>query len=213
MITGLNLTLGGAIVNLFYGNMALLLIVSAIFCLILGMAETTTAVYLLAAIIVVPALTMVGIPPLAGHFFVFLVARASMITPPICLVAYLAASIAGASFWRTGFTAMRLGAVLFILPFILAYSPELVMVGSPGSIALAAITSVLGVVFLSLGLQGHFLKSMNWPERILLLAGGLALIIPGGLSDIIGIICGALPIIWQAGTTKIAGTRAKLNIP
>ncbi|MFH0914790.1 MAG: TRAP transporter fused permease subunit, partial [Chloroflexota bacterium] len=143
-VTGLSLGLSGAIVNLFYGNKVGLLLMSAVFCLILGMGATTTAVYLLAAIIVVPALTMVGINPLVAHFFVFYMAQASMITPPICLVAYVAASIAQTSFWKVGFTAVRLGIVILILPFIFVYSPELLIVGSPGSVALAVVTAIMG---------------------------------------------------------------------
>ncbi|MFC2003530.1 TRAP transporter permease [Chloroflexota bacterium] len=196
-LTGVGVRLTGGLVTLAGGNMFLLLLFTAFAAGVLGMGMPTSGVYILVAILLAPALVMVGLQPIVAHMFVFYFGLTAMITPPVCLTAFVAASIAGAPFMKTGWQAMRLGIVIFIVPFMFAYAPELLMIGSAGQIALAAGTSLIGVVFLSAGLEGYLLKSAGWPERILFLVAGMMMMIPGLTTDILGVALGSVAVLWQ----------------
>src|SRR5690606_3170610 len=117
---GFQLTLG--LVQIGQGNLFLLLALAAIVCIILGMGLPTVGVYVLLAALVAPSLVEVGVQPIAAHMFVMYFGMMSMITPPICIAAFAAASVAGADAMRTGFTATRFGWTAFIVPFLFVYS-------------------------------------------------------------------------------------------
>src|ERR671922_732233 len=108
------------------GNAFVLLVLTALGCLFLGLPLPTTVVYITLAVLVAPALVQAGIQPLAAHLFLFYFGMVSLITPPDCLPVYIAASIARANFWQTGWTAMRLGIAAYIVPFIFALHPPLI---------------------------------------------------------------------------------------
>ena len=195
--TGLGVRLGSGVVELAGGNMLLLLILTAIVSMIIGMAATTSATYIITAITLAPALVGMGMKPIVAHYFLFYFGMAAMVTPPVCLVAYVAASIAGASFWRTGFEAVRLSIVVYLVPFMIVYSPSLLLMGSPLEIIEGAITALLGVLLLSGGLQGYALGRAGWLTRILLLVGGFLLFVPNYYADLFGFIIGAVAVTWQ----------------
>jgi len=210
-LTGVGVRLTGGLVTLAGGNLFLLLVFAAIAALILGMGMPTSAVYILVALLLVPALVMAGLQPLVAHFFVFYYGLTAMLTPPVCLTAYVAAAIAGASFMQTGWQAMRLGIVVFIVPFIFAYSHELLMLGPPGPIILAAVTAFIGVLFLSSAIEGYLLRPASWLERILFLVAGLLMMIPGLTTDLIGVAAGAVAVVWQLATRRVTVTSKGVN--
>src|SRR5206468_7470210 len=130
------------------GHALLLLTLTALGCLFLGLPLPTTVVYIMLAVLAAPALVQLGIPPLAAHLFLFYFGMVSLITPPDCLPVYIAASIARANFWQTGWTAMRLGIAAYFVPFIFALHPPLILMGSLKEILIAIITAAIGVILL-----------------------------------------------------------------
>ena len=196
-LTGVGYRMAGGLVSLAGGNLFLLLMFTAIACIFMGLGMPTSSVYILVAILLAPGLIRAGLDPLVSHFFVFYCGLTAMLTPPVCLVAFVAASIADAPFMKTGWQAMRLGIVVYIVPFMFAYSPELLMIGSVGNIILAIVTALIGVVFLSAGMQGYLLKPAGWAEKILLLAAGITMMIPGLATDLIGLGLGVLAVVYQ----------------
>ncbi|MCL5962301.1 MAG: TRAP transporter fused permease subunit, partial [Chloroflexi bacterium] len=160
-VSGLSFVLSNALVNLAGGNIIVLLILTAIVALILGMGMPTSAVYILLAVMVAPALIQMGMLPLAAHLFVFYFGMLSMITPPVCLAAYAAAAIARANFWRTGYEAMRLAGVAYIVPFMFVGSTTLLLRGNFEDIVAAVITAVIGTVLLGMALVGYFVRELG----------------------------------------------------
>lgn len=187
-ISGVGFTFSNLIVSIGENSLALLLILTAVTGIILGMGLPTGAVYILLAVLVGSALEKLGIQPLAAHMFIFYFGMMSMITPPVCLAVYTAASIAGANHFMTALHAMRLGAVAFIIPFIFVYSPALLLKGSPVTITLAVITASAGAVILGIAFTGYLFRNLGWFTRVLLTASAVALLIPPG---------GAIPYSWE----------------
>ncbi|MFH0913975.1 MAG: TRAP transporter fused permease subunit, partial [Chloroflexota bacterium] len=202
-ITGVGLTIAQELVALSGGNLAVLVGLITVACLVLGMGLSGIAVYLLAAMLLAPALVMLNVPPLAAHFFVLWIAHAALITPPVCPAAFLGGAIAGAPLMETGWQACRLGIVVYLLPFIWVYDPALLWIGSPGHIAFAMTTAIAGVYFTSCGVSGLMLKLLRWWERLLLLIGGILLLIPGGLTDLTALAVVAVPVVRQLGGTRL----------
>ncbi len=186
-LTGLGMKLSNVLINLAGGNTFTLLMLTAIACTILGMGVPTTACYLIVATLVAPALVKMGVLPIAAHLFVFYYGVMSMITPPVALAAYAGASIAGANPFKTGFTAMRLGVLAFVIPFNFVYGPPLLLEGSVGEIVQSMVTATIGTAFLSVAIQGWFKVSLPMLSRLLLAAAGLCLIDTGMLTDILSI--------------------------
>ncbi|MFH0913900.1 MAG: TRAP transporter fused permease subunit [Chloroflexota bacterium] len=196
-ITGLGLRLGSGLVALTGDNLFLLLIVTWVACVFLGMFLPGVATYILSAIMLAPALTRMGVIPEAAHFFVLYMALSAVITPPVCVAAYVGATIAGAPLMRTGFESMRLGAVIYVVPFIFVYSPQILMIGDPLSIAFAAVTAILGIPFFAAALQGYLIRKANWLERVLLMAVALGMFIPGWKFSLPAAVMGTLLLLWQ----------------
>jgi len=172
--------------------------------IILGMGLPTTAAYIVMAALLVPALVKLGIPTIAAHMFAFYYAIISAITPPVALAVYAGAGLAGANMWKTGLAAVRIGAPGFIVPFMFAYSPSLLFVGSPITILTSIATSTLGVVMLAAGMIGWFIRKTNILERLFLLSGSILLIKPGIYTDLVGLIILAAVIASQKFRKKDA---------
>src|SRR4030042_4479954 len=134
------------------------------------MGLPTTAAYIVMAALLVPGLVKLGVVPIAAHMFAFYYAIISAITPPVALAVYAGAGLAGSNMWKTGLAALRIGAPGFIIPFMFAYSPSLLFIGSPTMVLSSVITAVVGVVMLAAGMIGWFLRETNIVERIMLLA-------------------------------------------
>jgi TRAP-type uncharacterized transport system fused permease subunit len=127
--TGLGFALTLLLVKLGGGNLIVLLIIAALLCIVLGMGMPTIGVYVLLAVLIAPALVELGFDPLAAHMFILYLGMMSMITPPVAIGAFFAASLAGAEPMRTGFTAMRFGWTAYIVPFLFIFSPALLLQG------------------------------------------------------------------------------------
>ncbi len=178
-------------------------------CIVLGMGVPTTANYVIMASMVAPILMRsLSIPVLAAHMFVFYFGIVADITPPVALAAYAGSAIAKSNPMKTGVTATRLAITAFIVPYIFAFSPEMLIIGSDKpwyDIVLLVITALCGIFIISAGMEGYMFKKMPVWERIMALAGGLLMIIPGWQTDIAGIALMAIIIILQ----KIGEKREK----
>lgn len=189
--TGVSFSFSRELVAAAGDSMILILIGGAITSFILGMGMTVSAVYVFLAIIMAPALVAIGVDPVAAHLFVVYWATVSYITPPVALAAFAAAGIAGASAMKTGFTAVRLGAITFLVPFMFVYNPALIGRGEPIEIVTTVISAIIGVFVLSSALEGYLMgvgKLQNYLVRLLLLGAGLCMLIPGILTDVIGVV-------------------------
>ncbi|MFC2066862.1 TRAP transporter permease [Chloroflexota bacterium] len=186
-VTGLGMKLSTILVNLTGGNVILLLFFCAVVCIILGMGITTTAVYLLMAMIVAPSIIRLGISPLAAHLFVFFFGNLANITPPVCVAAYVAAGISGGKPFRTGWQAVKLGAVLFLVPFFFCLNPSLILQGSLSIIVVSATTAVIGVIALAFAMSNYWWwGKLGMLPRLLFGLGGLGMVYPAITTSVAG---------------------------
>ncbi|WP_018924906.1 TRAP transporter permease [Salsuginibacillus kocurii] len=188
-LTSAGVAFSASIIGMTEGILFFTLFLTMIACIILGMGLPTTAAYIMAATIAAPALIELGVSPLAAHLFVFYFAILSTLTPPVAIAAYAAAGMAKAPPFSVGWVALKLAIAGFIIPFIFVYHPSLLLIeGSIQEIVLAVIAAVIGVIFLGIAVIGYFKVECSWLERLLLAAGAIAMIVPGGLSDIGGLV-------------------------
>lgn len=195
-LTGLGFTFSQTLVNISGGSTIILLILAAIGAIILGMGMTVTAAYIFMVILIAPALVQLGMEQLNAHLFVFYFAVMSFLTPPICLAVYAAASIAGADMMKTALQAIKLGIAAYIVPFIFAYHPALLLKGTLSEVILAAVTSIIGITFIAISVEGYLFTQLNWLKRIIICIGGIFTLIPGWKTDLLGLVI-ALPVIFQ----------------
>ena len=203
--SGLGFRLSSILVDASGGNLFVLLLLTAISSFILGMGMTSIPCYLVLVILVAPALVQLGVEPIAAHLFVFYYGLISFLTPPVAIAAYVACGISHGHPMRTGYIAMRLGVVKYIIPFLFVYNPALLWIGPGGIIALTIISGILGTILLSIGLEGYFIKRLTLIERILLVVGGFFLLLPvqhlWGLI-ITGIVLSFIAIYWHTRSTR-----------
>lgn len=212
MLTGLGLKFSAILIDL-AGNSTLILLVLTMLCsLILGMGMPTSAAYLTLAILVAPALVSLGVLPMAAHLFVFYFGIISAITPPVALAAYAGASLAGADFNKTGWIALRLGFVAFLIPYTLVFGPSLMMEGEAVKIITSFLTALLGAAFLAIGLQRYFLRAISRIEAVLYVIAAIGLIDPGTLSDLIGFAIGGCCVVVHLMQYKKNKKREGVNL-
>ncbi|WP_223228123.1 TRAP transporter permease [Lutimaribacter pacificus] len=180
-VTGLGFAATFALVDLGQGSLFLLLLISALVCLVLGMGMPTVGVYLLLAVLIAPSLVQSGVEPIAAHLFIFYLGMMSMVTPPIGIGAFFAAAIAKASPMATAWESMRFGWTAYIVPFLFVFSPSLLLVGEPGEIVLAVLTAVIGVYAVSAAFVGWLHGPAGAMRRGLVGVSGLALLLPPGI--------------------------------
>ena len=178
--TGLGFRMALLLTDLAGRNLLLLLLLTAAVALVLGMGMPTVAVYVLLATLVAPALVQLRVTPLAAHLFVFYFGMLSMITPPVCLATYTAASIGAANFWEAGWASMRLAATAYVVPFLFALEPALIGRGPWLAVTLASLTAVLGAYLLAATLVGYWFGPLQPWERVLLGLCSLAVLTPEG---------------------------------
>ena len=201
-LSGFTFKISLLLVTLSGNNVFLLLLITALGCLFLGLPLPTTVVYITLAVLAAPALVQLGIPPLAAHLFLFYFGMVSLITPPDCLPVYIAASIARANFWQTGWTAMRLGIAAYFVPFIFALHPPLILMGTLKEILIAIITAAIGVILLGAGCAGYLFRPLSWINRGLLWLAALLLLLPSTsnlllFADFAGFALGAAIFAWE----------------
>lgn len=177
-MTGVGVKFCQLIIDLSHGNTFLTLFLGMIIALILGMGLPTTAAYILAASVVGPVIVRLGAEPLAAHLFIFYYAIIAAITPPVCGAVYVAAAIARSNWWRTGLIATRLGIAGLIIPYLFFYGPSLLLYGSVWEVIINSVTAALGVIALSAGVMGFYLRPVGWVERLLLLTSAGLLVVP-----------------------------------
>ena len=197
-LTGLASKMIAAVVAVSGSSSLLALLLTMVCCIILGMGLPTTATYCIMASTCAPILIQMGIPKIAAHFFVFYFGIVADITPPVALAAYAGAAIAKAKPMQTGVTATRLAIGAFIIPFVFAYSPSLLLIDTVWyEVILLSITAAIGIFGVASGLSGYLYRDMNLIERIITMAGGLMLIIPGIATDLGGIALVGAVFAWQ----------------
>jgi TRAP transporter 4TM/12TM fusion protein len=177
-LSGLGQRFGSGLLALSGGKLLPALILTMILAIILGMGMPTTAAYVVQASTVIPALIFMGLQPIVAHMFAFYFACLSLITPPVAITAYAAAAIAGSNMWLTGWTAFRLGIVGFIVPFMFAYGPSILLIGSLSDIVLTIATALVGVAVLATGVSGYLLCTLTIGERVLAIVAAMLLIAP-----------------------------------
>jgi TRAP-type uncharacterized transport system fused permease subunit len=186
-LSGIGVQFSYILISLAGGELWIALVYTTFAAVLLGLSLPTTAVYVTLAIVIAPALVQMGVPTMAAHFFILYMGVCSDLTPPTCLSPFAAAGIAGSPPMSTAFLSMRLGAVLYIVPFMFVYSPELLMQGPPLEILHATLAAAIAVFCLAAGLQGWVLRAAIWPERALLLAAAITLIDVGLYTDLAGL--------------------------
>ena len=201
-ITGLGFGLTLALGKFAGGNLPILLILSALVCIILGMGMPTLGVYVLVALLVAPSLIEAGVNEMAAHMFALYFGMMSLLTPPIAIAAFAAASVAKADAMRTGFASVGFGWSAYIVPFLFVASPELLMQGAPLHILLAFVTAVAGIWLVSAGMVGYFMRPLGMTFRCLFAIAGVSLLLPATAfpfaiwSDPIGLVL-AIAIIGR----------------
>jgi TRAP transporter 4TM/12TM fusion protein len=189
--------------SLTFGHPIVLLAIVAAICVVLGMGLPSIVIYVLLSVLIAPALVEFGIPKISAHLFIYYFGMLSMITPPICLAVFAAMSISNSKLWPTGLAGMRLGIVAYIVPFVFALNPALVMEGDATGIVLAIASCGLGVYFLSVGCAGYIFGRLAAPLRAVFILAGLAMMpTPDSmalvLSNTIGLAMGVclMTILW-----------------
>ncbi|MCY4239473.1 MAG: TRAP transporter fused permease subunit [Rhodospirillaceae bacterium] len=177
-ISALGFALTSELVGIAGGSLVILLILAAIVCIILGMGMPTLGVYILLATLVAPAIIELGVPDLSAHLFVMYFGMMSMITPPVAIAAFAAATLAGAPMMKTGWQAVKYGWSAYLIPFVFIMSPTLLLQGSAMSVGLSITTALFGVFLVSIAVIGFLLAPVAGPLRISYAIAGLALIIP-----------------------------------
>ncbi len=202
-LTGLGLKLATGLLALSGGITIIALFFTMIASIILGMGVPTTANYVIMATITAPIVIRLGVPTLAAHMFVFYFGIVADITPPVALAAYAGSAIAHSNPFKTGVTATRLAITAFLIPYIFALNPSLLLIDTtPGQVVLIVVTALVGMIGISSGMEGYLLHKMPVWQRVLAVLAGLLLIIPGLVTDAIGIGVIGLIALWQFATRK-----------
>ena len=207
-VTGLASILINGIVNL-AGNATIIgLVLTMLCCIVLGMGVPTTANYCIMAATCAPILVQLGFNVVAAHFFVFYFGIVADITPPVALAAYAGSAIAKSDPMKTGITATKLAIAAFIVPYIFAYNPEMLFVDMSGAVVpntgamifdviVIGITALLGLFSVATALNGYLYCKVPAVLRLVLIAGGLCMMIPGLLTDVIGLVVLAAVVVYQ----------------
>lgn len=197
-LTSLSTTLITLIVPIAQNNVFIALFLTMIACIILGMGVPTTANYLIMATITAPILMEMNVPMLAAHMFVFYFGIVADITPPVALAAYAGAAIAKANPMKTGVNAVKLAIAAFIVPYIFALNPAMLFIDTTWyDVILIIITSCFGLFGVASGIEGYQFRNLNAVQRVLCIVGGLLMIYPGLVTDIIGLVLILVTIVWQ----------------
>ncbi len=202
-LTGIGLKLAGGLLALSGGNVLLALFFTMIASIVLGMGVPTTANYVIMATITAPVVLRLGIDLLPAHMFVFYFGIVADITPPVALAAYAGSAIARSNPLQTGVQATKLAIAAFIIPYVFALNPSLLVVGStPLEIVSVTLTAFIGMFGVAIAVEGYVYANVNPILRLVALAGGLMLIIPGTITDIGGVVLVGIVLVLQKMRAK-----------
>lgn len=176
-LTGVAFSLTQQLLTLSGGNLGLLLVITGIAAFILGLPLPTVGVYVILAVLAAPALVQAGISPMQAHMFVLFNGILGMVTPPVALAAFAAATIAESDQWKTGWAATRMSWCAYFTPFMFAYSPELIMQGDPFAIALRLAICLTGILMGTIAVVGYFQTRISIPFRIVYAGVALLLLV------------------------------------
>ena len=209
-MTGLGQIFISAIVGIAGNNLMIALALTMITCIILGMGVPTTANYVIMATTCAPILTTgMGMSAMAANMFVFYFGIVADITPPVALAAYAGSAIAKSSPMRTALNASRLAIAAFLVPYVFALNPAMLFIDTVWyEVVLIAVSSFIGMISISVALEGYLIHEVNPLGRILCAAGGLALLIPGTLSDLAGLVALAIVLVAQIIENKRRKSKA-----
>lgn len=202
-VSGLGFSFSLALTKMAGDNFILLLLMAAVGSIVLGMGMPVLAAYVLVVLLVAPALIKVGMTPIVAHMFVFYYGVLSFLTPPICLAVYTAASLARSDPMKTAFQAVRLGIAAYIFPFVFAFSPALLFVGPIPEVVSATVFAILGIIVLSIGLEGYLLHHFNWFERMVCVLGGIGMVTPSWGGRVAGMVMGAIVLYRHTGKKQV----------
>lgn len=210
---GFKITLLLSLLGEHWGIFALLLATAAL-CLLLGLGMPTAGVYVLLSVVLAPAIVKFGVEPLSAHLFIFYFGLLSMLTPPVAMASYAAASIAGCSFSDAGWMALRLAAPSFLLPFVFVFNPALVLHGTVWETAVVAITVLIGGTLVAWAIEGQSLRGrIGQGERAVFGLAGLgisaATLVFGSHDPRLLLYCGFLVLV----VAGVVWTRRKLRNP
>jgi len=223
--TGLTGPLANELVHMAGNSVPMLLVMGAITSFIFGMGMTVTACYIFLAVVLAPALVQAGLNELAVHLFILYWGMVSFITPPVALGAFAAASIAGAGAMRAGFEAMKLGGVIYFVPFFFVLNPALIGQGTASEVIVVLVCALIGVWFIAGALQGYIsfvgplhAGPVSGALRVVLFLAGLLVAAPAGgvagLSHTVLTLSGfvlalpAMALAWRAGALQVSSGRA-----
>ncbi|WLR57706.1 TRAP transporter permease [Mesobacillus subterraneus] len=186
--TGLGLKLANGLLDLSGGYLIPTLMLTMVAAIVLGMGSPTTANYVITSTIAAPAIILLGVPDLSAHLFVFYFGIIADITPPVALAAFAAAGVSGGEPLRTGINSAKLAIAAFIIPYMFVLSPQLLMINTTWTELIWVVFSAIsGMLAIGAGVIGYWLRKLQWWERVLGIVGGIMLIYPEGMSDIIGL--------------------------
>ena len=209
-MTGLGQIFISAIVGVAGNNLMIALVLTMITCIILGMGVPTTANYVIMATTCAPILTTgMGMSAMAANMFVFYFGIVADITPPVALAAYAGSAIAKSSPMRTALNASRLAIAAFLVPYVFALNPAMLFIDTVWyEVVLIVLSSFIGMISISVAMEGYLIHEVNPLGRILCAAGGLALLIPGTLSDLAGLVALAIVLAAQIIENKRRKSKA-----
>ncbi len=186
VLAGLGAKFGALIISLSFGSLFLAIALTAVVGVFVGMGATQTATYIIIAMIVVPGLQSLGVDRVVAHIIAFWFSAISNVTPPVCVSAFAAASIAEADPMKTGFTGVKYSFLLFILPFTFHYFPGILMLTTALDTTYLVFSMLIAIPAMAAGIQGYFQDHLNLFQRALIFAAGIALFFPGYQTDIFG---------------------------
>ena len=201
--TGLASKLISAVVSIsnqvsFVNPQFIAMFLTMICCIILGMGVPTTANYCIMASTCAPILITMGVPKICAHFFVFYFGIVADITPPVALAAYAGSAIAKSNPMKTGINATKLAIGAFIVPYIFCLNPAMLLIDVTAfGIIQIVITSLVGIFGVAAAMNGFLFKKLEWPCRVLICIGGLLMMDPTAITDVIGIVLFAAVFAWQ----------------
>lgn len=222
-LTSFGTVMTSSIMSLGQGSLFLTLFFTMIASMILGMGLPSIPCYIITATMAAPALANFDIPVLVAHMFVFYFGIFANITPPVALASFAGAGISGGDPMKTGFQSLKLAIAGFVVPYLFVYNPNMLMIDVTGlptnakefplpaavSIISVVLTSIIGVVALSAAVEGYFMKEYRLISRLILGAGALMLIVPEGITDVIGIVL----VLVMMGTQFVTSRQNKKSLP
>ncbi len=201
-LTGIGLKFSDLIISFSGGNLLIAIILIAVASLALGMGVPVTASYLIIAVLAVPALNELGVSLIAAHMIVYWFSQNSNVTPPVCVAAYAGAAIAGSDPWKTGWTALKFSKLIYVVPFLFAYEPAMVLDGSIQEIIMVYFAATIGTIAFSAWSMFYLLRKTTIIEWIIFGVGTYLCFSPDLVKDFVGISIVGLVILNQHRKNK-----------